>query len=756
MKNSSIYEGLKPPFIPTIEDSIRSKTKKLFTPYLNAENEFADSHLLNPLYENIKKEMFSFIPKLEESHVSYEDKFVYYWKRSMDDQYKTFFRCKKEIYEALVKSHGFNPSIPPENEELLLDGNLEAKDKKFFDLGWIDISPDEKYISYGIDYSGDEIYELFVKYIGLNSNPEEYQIVDQYKIEPNREKNDDTNDNNSEDGEDESESGEDEEDGEDESDINSKDEQDKKYLNHGIGSEFEWMENNTSYLYLTLDDTLRSYRVYIHNLGESHDEDKLLFEELDDKFSVSISKSTSNDKIFITTSSTNSCESSWIDSHNPDMDPICIIPRQPNIEYYVEHMKETQEFLILTNEGEKKNFTIIACPESAPALSGSVIREIIPHQKEIYMEEFCAFKDFIAISNRKDSTLFCSIYDKKSGKTHSVDFPEDTFEFHFSEDNKYESTILRLMYSSPIRPLTVYDYNIETKQMIEVKVYNVVGFNPSEYSVKRLNVLSRDGISEIPLTFIYKKDENNQPLSYQARPTFLTAYGAYGISEDCYFRLHILPLLNRGILYAIAHVRGGGEKGREWWENGMLLNKKNTFYDFVDIAKYLIQNGYSQRETLCCYGASAGGLTIGASINIAPELFKAAILDVPFVNVLNTMKNPDIPLTTLEYLEWGNPNDKEYEDYISSYSPIDNIQSLVDSELIPDLLILSGLNDPRVSYVEPTAYCCKLRESFASKNKNAFILLKTNMKAGHSGASGQFEKLEEWAYVWVFVIQEIL
>jgi len=693
--------------------------------------------------------------KLSEwSYWSEEKIYAYYWKIGQQDSYKRYYRCPKDAFYKFLsdmKNTGVDimdqaPNEIP-GEELLLDGNQEAKGRKYFDLGWIALSPDENLLSYGVDFTGDELYEIVVRQLNSENDA---KVLDRYRIENPDEDEDDEDDDEDEEVEDEME---------DEEDENDQDDPE----NCGIAPEFEWSEDNRTYYYVTVDETLRAYRVYKHCLdSKSHDDDQLLFEEKDDTFSVSISKCLSNEMIVIESSSSNTTEYFWMDARNPEQAPRVIIPRVEGVEYHIDHLKESSEFLIWTNEGGRKNFSLIKCPVSAPALTSSNgAQEILPYTKDIFIEDALSFRNFIALSVRRGGVMRCLIVNKADNSTHEVQFPDSARDFYFKDNNQYECDLLRLKYSSPVTTPTIFEYDVPNRTLLTRKVYQVPGFVGTNFHVQTKYVRSRDGQTDIPLTLIFKKrtdgaiTENGQVT--QPLPTLLTAYGAYCVSNDCNFRSNILPLLNRGVLFVIAHVRGGGECGREWYDDGKLLNKKNTFLDFVDTAEFLIQKGYTNRDLCCAYGASAGGLTMGTSLNLAPHLFKAMILDVPFVNVLETMTNPSIPLTTLEYKEWGNPHEKQFEEYIKSYSPIDNLHVLENAEYVPNLLVLSGLNDPRVSYLEPTAYCTRLRQLFSKrKNQSNLLVLKTNMEAGHSGASGRFDALKEWAFMWAFVIQQIL
>ena len=429
-------------------------------------------------------------------------------------------------------------------------------------------------------------------------------------------------------------------------------------------------------------------------------------------------------------------ETHFLNADKPNDEFQLLYQRMQDIEYYVEHHGET--FLILSNENAK-NFKLLQVAESDPDKTNWI--ELIPHRDSVKIDGFDVFKDFIVLSERKNGLEQISIINVTDNTTHYVDFPEPTYTFWFGKNKDYASNLLRFTYMSLVTPKSVFDYNMLTKERDLKKQYEVLGgYDPDTYESQRIFALAPDS-TWVPISLVYKKgmvmDSRNA--------LFLTGYGAYGGSFDPYFSSNRLSLLNRGFIYAIAHIRGGGEMGKYWHEQGKMLNKINTFTDFIACSEYLIEQGYTSKEKLVISGGSAGGLLIGAVANMKPDLFKIIIADVPFVDLINTMFDPSLPLTVLEYEEWGNPKNEEYYRYMQSYSPYDN----VTAQDYPHILITAGLNDTRVMYWEAAKWTAKLR---ALKTDQNLLLLKTNMGTGHLGASGRYDYLKDIAFEYVFIL----
>lgn len=502
-----------------------------------------------------------------------------------------------------------------------------------------------------------------------------------------------------------------------------------------IGYSVAWADNNTIF-YTIVDHAKRPYMLYRHTLNSDPVNDVLIYHEPDDLFWLDVSRSKSGEYLFMDIGSHTTTEVYYLNTSTPEDSFSLFYPRKQDIEYYVKHHEEN--FLILTNENAK-NFKLIQVPKIATAKSNSI--EIIPHRASIKIEGFDVFKDFIVLSERKNGLEQISIINVTDNMSHYVNFPEPTYTFWFGKNKDYASELLRFTYMSLVTPKSVFDYNMLTRERDMKKQYEVLGgYDPDTYESQRILALAPDS-TWVPISLVYKKGmvmDNRNSL-------FLTGYGAYGGSFDPYFSSNRLSLLNRGFIYAIAHIRGGGEMGKYWHEQGKMLNKINTFTDFIACAEYLIEQGYTSKEKLVISGGSAGGLLIGAVANMKPDLFKIVVADVPFVDLINTMFDPSLPLTVLEYEEWGNPKNKEYYRYMRSYSPYDN----VTAQDYPHILITAGLNDTRVMYWEAAKWTAKLR---ALKTDENLLLLKTNMGTGHLGASGRYDYLKDIAFEYAFIL----
>jgi oligopeptidase B len=505
-----------------------------------------------------------------------------------------------------------------------------------------------------------------------------------------------------------------------------------------IGYSVAWADNNTIF-YTIVDHAKRPYMLYRHTLNSDPANDVLIYHEPDDLFWLDVSRSKSGKYLFMDIGSHTTTEVYYLNTSTPEDSFSLFYPRKQDIEYYVKHHEEN--FLILTNE-KAKNFKLIKVPETATAKSNSI--EIIPHRASVKIEGFDVFKDFIVLSERKNGLEQISIINVTDNISHYVNFPEPTYTFWFGKNKDYASELLRFTYMSLVTPKSVFDYNMLTRERDLKKQYEVLGgYDPDTYESQRIFALAPDS-TWIPISLVYKKGivmDNRNAL-------FLTGYGAYGGSFDPYFSSNRLSLLNRGFIYAIAHIRGGGEMGKYWHEQGKMLDKINTFTDFIACSEHLIEQGYTSKEKLVISGGSAGGLLIGAVANMKPDLFKIIVADVPFVDLINTMFDPSLPLTVLEYEEWGNPKNEEYYRYMRLYSPYDN----VTAQNYPHILITAGLNDTRVMYWEAAKWTAKLR---ALKTDENLLLLKTNMGTGHLGASGRYDYLKDIAFEYVFILDVI-
>lgn len=495
-------------------------------------------------------------------------------------------------------------------------------------------------------------------------------------------------------------------------------------------------DDAAQYLFYTIkDESLRSFKVLRHKIGSPQSEDELVFHEKDETFSCSVFKSKSLRFIFIASYATESAEYRFVEAKKPLSAFKTILKREDEHEYSVDHFEE--HFYILTN-WKAKNFRLMRSDISNTRKEKWT--EIIGHREDVLLEDIELFNDYMVVEERQHAMLNLKVIHPASGSEHIIEFPEEVYSVWTGTNYEFASTKFRLGYTSMTTPTSVFEYDMETRNMVLLKQQEVLGdFNKDDFETKRLWITVRDGV-KVPTSMVYKKN-----LIKREAPLLLYAYGSYGHSIDPYFSSIRLSLLNRGFVFVIAHIRGGEEMGRDWYDNGKKLKKMNTFNDFIDVAEYLIQEKWTSNDHLYAMGGSAGGLLMGAVVNMKPELWKGVVASVPFVDVLSTMFDETIPLTTGEYDEWGNPNDKEYFDYILQYSPYDN----VSAKNYPNMLVTSGLHDSQVQYWEPTKWVAKIR---SLKTDNNLLLLHTNMEAGHSGASGRFESLHEVALEYAFLL----
>ncbi len=500
-----------------------------------------------------------------------------------------------------------------------------------------------------------------------------------------------------------------------------------------------WFNDNKTFFYCTLDEAKRPYRLYRHTLGDDPANDRLVYQEDDEMFWMEVWRTKSKAYILLSLESETTSEVWYVSADTPGGEFKVIHPRQHELEYSVDH--HGNRFLIVTNDNAK-NFKLVDAPITAPARENW--REVIAHRDSVKIDRIDVFKDYLVVYEREAGLRQISVHNLHSGETHRVEFPEPVYTVYGGSNPDFNSRLLRYTYSSLVTPKSVFDYDLQARDR-ELKKQDEVlgGYDPSEYQTERIFATAPDGI-RVPISLVYRKGMTKDGGNY----LILRGYGSYGSSSDPWFSSHRLSLIDRGFIYAIAHIRGGGEMGRWWYEQGKLLNKKNTFTDFIACAEHLVAEGYTTPERLAISGGSAGGLLIGAVVNMRPDLWGVAVADVPFVDVINTMADPSIPLTVIEYEEWGNPADPEYYKYMLSYSPYDN----VEARDYPDLLITAGLNDPRVQYWEPAKWTARLR---SLKTDDNLLVLKTNMGAGHMGASGRYDFLKEYAFEYAFILDRL-
>jgi len=497
-----------------------------------------------------------------------------------------------------------------------------------------------------------------------------------------------------------------------------------------------WADDNKTFFYTLKDEALRPFKIFKHTTGKPVEQDNLIFHENDETYNISVRRSKSEKYIIISSTSTLTTEFSFLKSDNPNGEFIVFSPRERGLEYYIDHYEDN--FYIRTNM-DAINFKLMKTGVSNTSKENWT--EVIPHRSDVLLEGFEIFKKYLVVEERAKGLTQLRIINWLNNDKHYLNFGEETYSAYISVNRDFNTDILRYGYSSLTTPSSTFDYNMTTKEKTLLKQDEVLGgFDPDNYHAERLYATASDG-SSVPISLVYrkglKKDGSN--------PLLLYGYGSYGISTDASFSSVRLSLLDRGFVYAIAHIRGGQEMGRLWYEDGKFFKKKNTFTDFIACAEQLIESGFTNKEKLFAIGGSAGGLLMGAIINMRPDLFKGVVAAVPFVDVVTTMLDESIPLTTGEYDEWGNPNQKDFYEYMLSYSPYDN----VEAKNYPNLLVTTGLHDSQVQYWEPAKWVAKLRNF---KTDDNLLLLHTNMESGHGGASGRFKRIKEIALQYMFFL----
>jgi oligopeptidase B len=492
----------------------------------------------------------------------------------------------------------------------------------------------------------------------------------------------------------------------------------------------EWAKDNQTLFYSTENEAKRSDRVYRNVFGSK--EHKLLYEEKDELYDAYVDRSRSGDWIFLVSDSKTTSETRLISAAKPEAEPVVMVPRKTDHKYYADHRGGL--FYIMTNDAGI-NYRVITAPVNHYAQSNW--KEFIAYRKPVRIEGMDLFRNHLVARLREGGLNQLEIYDlrKPAAKPQRVSFPEPAYAIIPAPNAEFDAHAFRYNYQSFVTPTSVYEYDLDSRKQTLLKRTEVLGgYDPAKYKVERFFVTARDG-AKVPVAMVYRKDLDPKAKN----PLLLYAYGSYGSSTQDAFSSNRFSLVDRGVTYAIAHIRGGAEMGKEWHEAGRMMTKKNTFNDFVDVAQYLVDQNYTSKDKLAISGGSAGGLLMGTVVNMRPDLFKAVMAYVPFVDVMNTMLDPTLPLTTQEYIEWGNPNEKDAYFYMKSYDPYSN----VEKKAYPAMLVRTSLNDSQVGYWEGTKWVAKLR---ATKTDNNPLILRVNMGAGHGGASGRYDKLHEDAH----------
>jgi oligopeptidase B len=498
-----------------------------------------------------------------------------------------------------------------------------------------------------------------------------------------------------------------------------------------------WANDNKTFFYVKKDSlTLRSRWIIRHKLGTSAAKDQIVSEEKDETFYTGIYKTKSDKYLIIWAGSTLTNHYQLLDANTPDGKFKEFSPRERGIEYSIDHYKD--KFYIVTNL-DALNFRLMETPETKTAKANW--KEKIAHRKDTLLQGIEIFKDYMVLSERAKANTLMRVIDQKNGQKHYLNFGEEAYTVYPSTNLDFDTDLLRYGYTSLTTPTSTFDYNMKTKERKLLKQQDVVGgYNPADYQTERVWATADDG-TQVPMSIVYKKGTQKDGKN----PTLLYAYGSYGSSTNPTFSSSRLSLLERGFVYAIAHIRGGQEMGRQWYEDGKMFKKKNTFTDYIDCAEFLIEQKYTSPDKLFAMGGSAGGLLMGAVVNMKPELFKGVVAKVPFVDVITTMEDESIPLTTGEFDEWGNPKNPESYMYMLEYSPYDQVKA----QNYPNMLVTTGLHDSQVQYWEPAKWVAKLREL---KTDNNTLLLRTNMETGHGGTTGRFKVYKEIAQEYAFMI----
>ena len=649
---------------------MREKDNPEVRAHLEAENAYTEAvtaptaELREGLYREI-------VGRIQETDTSAPSYFKGYW---------TYTRTVEGLdYEIYCR----RPESMEAPEEVLLDGNQLAQGHDYFELGFLEHSPDQNVIAYAADFTGAELFELRFRDLRTGSELEDV-LQDVY---------------------------------------------------YGAA----WAADGGTFFYVKTDAAMRPFQVWRHRLGTSPDRDVMVLQEDDERFELSVEPTKSERYIVFSSTSQVTAECRFLAANEPEAEPRLIEPRRQGIEYSVDHQED--RFLILTNDGAR-DFHLMAAPVSDPGQASWV--EVVPERYGVRINFTDVHKNHVVMGQRSDGLQRLEVLDCTSGEIHMVEQPDAAYTAFPGSNPVYDSEVMRFFYTSLTAPFSAVDYDMRTRKRTLVKEQPVRGgYDRADYVAERLWATAPDGV-QIPISLVRRRDLQRNG----GNPTLLYGYGAYEVSNDPMFDPARLSLLERGFVFAIAHVRGGGELGRGWYEDGKFMNKTNTFTDFIACASHLIDQGYTSSRQLAIRGHSAGGLLIGAVLNSRPDLFSCAVAQVPFVDVVTTMLDETVPLTVSEYEEWGNPNDVEYYEYMKSYSPYDNVRAAD----YPAMLVTAGFNDPRVSYWEPAKWVAKLR---AMNPEQLQLLLQTEMGAGHSGPSGRYESWREEAFVTAFVLSHL-
>ncbi len=646
---------------------LREKQNPEVMAYLEAENAYADAVTADAreLEEKLFREVVGRVQETDTSAPLFHRGWWHYSRTVQGLDYEIHCRRRGSMQSP---------------EEVVLDGNELAKGHGYFELGYVEYSPDEILLAYASDVDGSELHELRFRDLAAGRDLEDSVP--------------------------------------------------------GVYYGAAWAADSRTFFYVKPDKAMRPFQVWRHRLGTSTDDDVLVFQEDDERFEVGVELSKSERYILIHSDSHITSESRFLRSDAPDAEPELVEPRREGVEYSVDHQGD--RFLVLTNDGAT-NFRLMAAPLEHPGRASWT--ELVPERPGVRLNITDVHRDHVVLGQRSDGLQRLEVLNTETGDLHLVEQPDAAYTAFPGSNPDYDSKVMRFFYTSLTAPWQAVDYDMGARVRTIVKEQPVRGgYDRNDYVTERLWATARDGV-RIPISIVYRKGR------VHGAPLLLYGYGAYEHSNDPMFDSSRLSLLDRGFAYAIAHVRGGGEMGREWYDNGKLLKKRNTFDDFIACAEHLVAIGYTAPSRLCIRGRSAGGLLIGEVLNERPDLFGCAVAQVPFVDTLTTMLDDKLPLTVNEYDEWGNPKERPYYEYIKGYSPYDNVHPA----RYPAMLVMAGLNDPRVSYWEPAKWVARLR---TVNQGDSVILLKTQMGSGHMGPSGRYESWREEAFVMAFELAQ--
>jgi oligopeptidase B len=649
---------------------LREKDNPEVLAYLEAENAYADLVLAptDGLQEKLYREILG---RVQETDTSAPTLYKGWW---------TYTRTVEGLdYEIYCRRRG-SMDAP---EETFLDANELAKGHEYFDLGYVERSPDESLVAYAADFDGSEQHEL--RFRDLSTGRDLDDVI------------------------------------------------------QGVYYGAAWAADNRTFFYVRTDAAMRPFEVWRHQLGTSSAQDELVLQEGDEHFELSVELTKSERYIVFTSSSQVTSESRFLASDDPTGEPLLVEPRRHGIEYSIDHQQD--RFLILTNDGAE-NFRFLAAPVSSPGRKSWT--EVVPERPGVRLNFTDVHANHVVLGERSDGLQRLEVLDSATGDLHVVEQPDAAYTAFPGSDPNYDSAVLRFFYTSLTAPWSAVDYDMRTRARTVVKEQPVRGgYDRADYVTERVWATAPDGV-HVPMSLVFRRGLRQDG----SNPTLLYGYGAYELSSDPMFDPVRLSILDRGFVFAIAHVRGGGEMGRGWYEDGKFLHKTNTFTDFIACAERLVELGYTSPGRLAIRGRSAGGLLIGAVVNMRPDLFACAVAQVPFVDALTTMLDEKLPLTVGEFDEWGDPSKPEFYGYMKAYSPYDNVHP----DEYPAMLVTGGLNDPHVSYWEPAKWVAKLRSLNQSERP---VLLKTQMGAGHSGPSGRYDSWREEALISAFVIDQV-